>query len=103
MSLAEVSSLGQRQLAELIGIDPRNCVPIIDSLVEAGMVSRQIDDTDRRRRDLGLTKEGRRLAAELASVNAEIETMLMSPLSPKDHAALHRMLITVLGAAEAEA
>jgi DNA-binding MarR family transcriptional regulator len=102
MSLHGVDTLGQRQLAELIGIDPRNCVPIIDSLVEAGLVSRQVDGTDRRRRDLGLTKKGQQLAAELESVNAEIEATLMSPLDPKDRAALHRMLVTILGVAEGE-
>jgi DNA-binding MarR family transcriptional regulator len=100
MCLREVASLGQRQLAERISIDPRNCVPIIDSLVEVDLVSREIDGADRRRRDLRLTKKGRHLAAELESVNAEIEATLMSPLSSKDHEALHRMLVTILGAAE---
>lgn len=102
MSLREVDSLGQRQLAELVGIDPRNCVPIIDSLVGAGLVSRRVDAADRRRRDLCLTKKGRQLATELESVNASIETTLMSPLSSKDRTSLHRLLVDVLGAAEAE-
>lgn len=42
MSLAEVDSIGQRQLAELIGIDPRNCVPIVDSLAESACTGRSI-------------------------------------------------------------
>lgn len=102
MSLREVESLGQRQLAERVDIDPRNCVPIVDSLVERGLLSRQVDHTDRRRRDLCLTKKGRQLAAKLEAVNAEIEATLMSPLGPKDRAALHRMLITIIGTEEAE-
>ena len=100
MALHEVDSLGQRQLAELIGIDPRNCVPIIDSLVEADLVSRQIDGTDRRRRDLRLTSAGRHLAAELESVNAETEAMLTNSLSSTDRKALHRMLLAILAAAD---
>jgi MarR family transcriptional regulator, lower aerobic nicotinate degradation pathway regulator len=100
MSLRQVDSLGQRQLAEQIAIDPRNCVPIIDALEEEGLVSRQIDGTDRRRRDIRLTRKGRQLATELELVNAEIEAKLMSPLSAKDRTALHRMLVIVLGAAE---
>jgi DNA-binding MarR family transcriptional regulator len=83
LSLRKVDSLGQRQLAELIGIDPRNRVPIIDSLVEGDLVSRQIDDTDRRRRELCLTKRGRQLASKLEAVNAEIEVTLMSPPQPE--------------------
>ena len=102
MSLNEVDSLGQRQLAELIGVDPRNCVPIIDSLVEADLLSRETDRTDRRRRVLCLTRKGRQLAEELESVNAEIEATLLSPLSSKERSALHRMLVTILEAARAE-
>jgi DNA-binding MarR family transcriptional regulator len=100
LSLREVDFIGQRQLAEQIGIDPRNCVPIIDSLEVEGLVSRQIDGTDRRRRDICLTRKGRQLAAELELINAEIEAKLMSPLNARDRAAFHRMLVTVLGAAE---
>jgi DNA-binding MarR family transcriptional regulator len=100
MSLAEVDSIGQRQLGELIGIDPRNCVPIVDSLAESDLLSREIDSKDRRRRVLRLTAKGQRLAKELESVNAELEAYLLSSLSPKDKAQLRRMLTTVMDAAE---
>jgi DNA-binding MarR family transcriptional regulator len=103
MVLAEVDRLGQGQLAELVGIDPRNCVPIVDSLVERDLLSREIDETDRRRRVLRLTGKGRRLARELESVNAKIETDLLSSLTPKENAALRRMLTIIIAAAEAEA
>ena len=39
MSLGELDHLGQRQLAEAVGIDPRNCVPIIDSLVGRNLLA----------------------------------------------------------------
>ena len=103
LSLREAVSMSQRQLAELVGIDPRNCVPIVDSLVERDLVSRRIDGTDRRRRELGLTKSGRQLAAKLEAVNAHIEETLMRSLNSTDRAALHRMLVAVLGAAEEDA
>jgi DNA-binding MarR family transcriptional regulator len=103
MSLAEVDSIGQRQLAELVGIDPRNCVPIVDSLAESDLLSRETDSTDRRRRVLRLTAKGRRLAKELESVNAEIDADLLSSLSPKETAELRRMLTTVMGAVEGNA
>ncbi len=101
MSLGELDHLGQRQLAEVIGVDPRNCVPIIDSLVERNLLSREIDSTDRRRRVLRLTGKGRRLAQELDSVNAGIETELLSSLSHKEQATLRSMLVTILETAEA--
>jgi DNA-binding MarR family transcriptional regulator len=100
MSLAEVDSIGQRQLAELIDIDPRNCVPIVDSLAESDLLSREIDGNDRRRRVLRLTAKGQRLAKELESVNAELEADLLSSLSPKENSELRRLLTTVMDAAE---
>jgi DNA-binding MarR family transcriptional regulator len=100
LTLAETNSLGQRQLAELIDVDPRNCVPIVDSLVGRELLTREIDSTDRRRRVLRLTAKGRRLAQELESVNAEVEMDLMRPLSSKEHSALHRMLTAIVAAAE---
>lgn len=100
MSLAEVDSIGQRQLAELIGIDPRNCVPIVDSLAESDLLSRQIDSNDRRRRVLRLTAKGQRLAKELESVNADLEADLLSSLSPNEKAELRRTLTTIMDAAD---
>lgn len=99
MSLREVESMSQGRLAEMIGVDPRNCVAIVDALVEAGLVLRAMDPTDRRRRELRLTEKGRTLATTLDALNAEIEQALMRPLSAKDRSTLHRLLVTVLGSA----
>jgi DNA-binding MarR family transcriptional regulator len=96
MCLAELGPLGQRHLAGLIGIDPRNCVPIIDSLAELGLVARETDPSDRRRRVLGLTDNGRRLALELRAVSGQIEAEVLQPLDPAEQALLRRMLVAVL-------
>jgi MarR family transcriptional regulator, temperature-dependent positive regulator of motility len=103
MSLGEVDHIGQRQLAEMVGIDPRNCVPIIDSLVERDLLVREIDRADRRRRVLRLSAKGRRLAQELELVNAGIEADLLTPLSLKDQTTLRRMLVAILETAEVAA
>jgi DNA-binding MarR family transcriptional regulator len=100
MALSEAGSLGQRQLADMVSIDPRNCAPVVDSLVERNLLSREVDSTDRRRRVLRLTVKGRQLALELEAVNARIEEQLLSPLTSKEHGALHRMLTTIVEAAE---
>jgi DNA-binding MarR family transcriptional regulator len=100
MTLGEAGRIGQHRLAELIGVDPRNAVPIIDALAEQGLVSREIDPSDRRRRVLQLTASGRAVAANLASVGAEIETGLLRPLAPDEQASLRRMLLALLDAAQ---
>ena len=99
MALGEAGPLGQQRLAELIGVDPRNAVPIIDALAAHGLVRREVDPADRRRRVLDLTPKGREVVAELASVGAEIERDLLSPLTSAEQATLRRMLRALLNAA----
>jgi DNA-binding MarR family transcriptional regulator len=99
MALGEAGPLGQQRLAELVGVDPRNAVPLIDALAEQGLVRREVDLVDRRRRVLDLTAKGREVVADLASVGAEIERDLLSPLTPADQATLRRMLLALLDAA----
>jgi DNA-binding MarR family transcriptional regulator len=77
MALGEAGPLGQQHLAELVGVDPRNAVPII----------------------LDLTAKGRGVVGDLASVGAEIERDLLSPLTPAEQATLRRMLRALLAAA----
>jgi DNA-binding MarR family transcriptional regulator len=98
MTLGEAGPLGQQHLAELVGVDPRNAVPIIDALAAHGLVHREVDPVDRRRRVLDLTARGREVVDELASVGAGIERDLLSPLSPAEQATLRRMLRAVLSA-----
>jgi DNA-binding MarR family transcriptional regulator len=96
MCLTELGPLGQRRLAELIGIDPRNCVPIVESLVQRELLTREDDAADRRRRVLGLTKSGKRLARELTAVGDQIASDVLRPLTPTEQARLRTMLMTVL-------
>jgi MarR family transcriptional regulator, temperature-dependent positive regulator of motility len=98
MTLGEAGPLGQQCLAELVGVDPRNAVPIIDALAAQGLVRREVDPVDRRRRVLDLTARGQEVVGELASVGAEIERDLLSPLTPAEQATLRRMLLALLGA-----
>ncbi len=99
MALGEAGPLGQQHLAELVGVNPRNAVPIIDALAGQGLVRREVDPLDRRRRVLDLTAKGRRVVGDMASVGAEIERDLLSPLTPAEQATLRRMLLALLGAA----
>jgi MarR family transcriptional regulator, lower aerobic nicotinate degradation pathway regulator len=97
MCLAELGPLGQRQLADLIAVDPRNCVPIIDSLAERGLVARETDPSDRRRRVVVLTGQGKRLAVELTALGDQSEADVLRPLDPTERALLRRMLLALAG------
>jgi DNA-binding MarR family transcriptional regulator len=96
LSMAELGPVCQRRLAEVIGVDPRNCVPIIDSLAERDLIARRIDPTDRRQRVLGLTRKGERLARDLAAIGETIDAEVLGPLSPAEQVRLRTMLLSML-------
>jgi MarR family transcriptional regulator, temperature-dependent positive regulator of motility len=100
MTLGETGPLGQQRLAELIGVDPRNAVPIVESLVERGLIRREVDHVDRRRRVLDLTPTGRGVTHNLALVGAEIEQDILRPLLRAEQASLRQMMLAMLDAAE---
>ncbi len=103
MALGELGhACGQQRLSNLIGIDSRNAVPIIDGLVERGLLSREIDPSDRRRRILALTAPGRDVVLDLTETGAEIEDRFLQPLNPADREELHRILLALVAPAAAQ-
>jgi DNA-binding MarR family transcriptional regulator len=99
MALAETGQVCQQFLAGVIGIDPRNIVPILDSLEARGLLSRETDPADRRRRLIGLTSDGRRIVAELSALGEQTERELLAPVPQADRESLRRTLRSVLDAA----
>jgi DNA-binding MarR family transcriptional regulator len=99
MALAETGPVCQQFLARVIGIDPRNIVPILDSLEARGLVSRETDPADRRRRVIEVAPAGRRIVAELSALGEQTERELLAPVPPADQESLRRILRTILDAA----
>lgn len=71
-TLSAIDQLGrgaQRQIAELVTIDPSDLVGVIDKLERAGLVSRERAAEDRRANVISLTNEGtKKLKAGLGAV-----------------------------------
>src|SRR5690348_11253896 len=63
----------QTQLGELVGIDPRNLVPVIDSLEQRKLVVRMPDKKDRRRSSIKLTTQGQSIASEIQQAGQVLE------------------------------
>jgi len=96
MGLGEAGPLGQQRLAELIGVDPRTVVPVAESPVEAGHVSREVDPSDCRRRFLALTSRGRRMEKKLMASTVQHDYELLACPSVADRETLRRLLVAVL-------
>jgi DNA-binding MarR family transcriptional regulator len=103
MALAETGQVCQQFLAGVIGIDPRNIVPILDSLETRGLVSRETDPDDRRRRLIELTGTGRRIATELSALGEQTEREMLASVPRADRDSLRRILRSVLEAARPSA
>lgn len=93
--LADDGPLSQRELGELHRIDRTTVVAVVDGLEERGLVVRELDRQDRRRRSLVLTPAGRSLLAEAGDVVDRSADDLQSALSGSERRQLHRLLAKV--------
>ncbi len=91
-TLDERGSTGQRRLAELVAVDARNIVAVLDPLSRRRLIERRTDATDRRRRLIALTEEGTALVRDLASRAAQEQEDFLEPLGRDDRLQLNRLL-----------
>jgi DNA-binding MarR family transcriptional regulator len=98
MTLDHLGVVHQRRLSELVGIDPRNAVPVIDLLQRRGLIQRSGDPADRRRRTIGLTPAGQRMLDDLRQAADAVEHDMLNDLDDHQQATLHRLLLTLFEA-----
>jgi len=94
--LGEHGALPQQRLSRLIGIDPRNAVPIIDGLETRLLIERRPDQEDRRRYAVALTSAGRRMMERLGESGAQLEAKMLEPLSVAEQSTLQKLLQKLL-------
>ncbi len=104
--LARDPGLGSGALARLVLITPQSMGALLDELEAAGLVART-PAARGRRRATALTAAGRRRLLAAAPAVAAFERATTAALTPAEHAAanraLHAVLRTALGAADAAA
>lgn len=89
---AEDGNRSQRDIGELLGIDPSAIVAIVDDLVRDGLVRREPHPADRRSRRIVATDTGRARFAELRSVADAINEDLLRNLDADERRTLMDML-----------
>ncbi|GAB2781280.1 MarR family winged helix-turn-helix transcriptional regulator [Amycolatopsis magusensis] len=77
---AENGTLSQRDLGELLGIDPSAVVTIVDDLERDGLVLREPHPDDRRSRRIVATGKGRTRLAELTPLARAVDDDLLGGL-----------------------
>lgn len=87
----------QQELVGDTGIDPSTMVAIVDSLEQAGLAERRMHATDRRKRAIHLTPEGRTMLSRAQRAAARLGDELFAPLSAAERKQLHALLRRVAG------
>jgi len=82
----------QLALAGHLGIDRTVMTYVVDDLVTAGLVERQVDPADRRQRRLVATTTGRQRLAQLERDVRAAEDRALSVLARKDRTTLRHLL-----------
>jgi DNA-binding MarR family transcriptional regulator len=88
--------MSQKELARRSRRDPTRLIAHLDELAERGLITREVDGADRRRRTVRLTDQG---AAVVRATRREIRAMeakLLAGLSAGDQAALRQNLAAAL-------
>ncbi len=98
IALDQLGAMSQQQLSHLVGIDPRNAVPVIDQLQTRGLLARNPDPSDRRRHAVTLTATGGRVLTRLRHAAEEAEERLLTPLCTTERRALHALLTKLFAA-----
>lgn len=89
----------QSDLAAILRIAPSLVVVLADDLEELGAVTRERDTVDRRRQQLALTAEGRRLLEASVRISEGIDSELLQGMSEPEQASVASFLARFAGAA----
>ncbi|MBZ8176485.1 MarR family transcriptional regulator [Corynebacterium poyangense] len=94
--LVEEDGTSQVTVAQKLGIDPSDLVNLIDSLEEKKFVQREPDPTDRRRRILYCTTEGRAAEPELSAAVRQAEERALDDSKAKQRKHLRKLAKAVI-------
>lgn len=90
--LADVGETSQNQLGSLVAMDAATVKGVIDRLKARGLVELTRHEVDKRRLLVKLTAEGRETVERLIPLAQQITTETLGPLSPREAAALLKLL-----------
>lgn len=97
--LADLGPMNQRDMADLLDVDPGSVVRVVDQLEERGLAERRADAEDRRRNLVTITQAGRKVREEYGIRRAQIEETIFGGIGPEGRAVLRQLLAELIGVA----
>ncbi|WP_333495003.1 MarR family winged helix-turn-helix transcriptional regulator [Kluyvera sp. CHPC 1.251] len=88
--------LSQAELAQELGVESATVVPLINKLVEAGLVERVLTERDKRKRLLVATPKGLELYHQVKAVADELREEILTVITPEEQEITHNVLTRLL-------
>jgi DNA-binding MarR family transcriptional regulator len=95
--VAESPGITQQAIGEHAGIDPSTMVATLDTLEQRGLAERRPHPSDRRKRAVHLTPEGKRMLREGRKVARSVGKEMFGSLSETEHEQLMTILRKLSG------
>lgn len=99
--LGRFAPLSANEVAERTAMDKVRVSRAVARLMKAGLIDRATDSEDRRRSALKLSRAGRRMHESIIPMARQIESALVSSLSPAERGALDRLVSKLTDRAQA--
>jgi DNA-binding MarR family transcriptional regulator len=87
----------QREISDVLGLDPSDLVSMLDQLEDAGFIERRRDPEDRRRNQIVTTARGKKAAARIAELAERAEEVALERLTEPERKQLAQLLGRALG------
>jgi len=91
-ALDQYAAASQADIGRYTDIDRSDVVATLSDLVELGLVVRRVDEGDRRRNIVEITKRGLAVLARLDKQLDRVQQAVLAPLTPPERASLVRLL-----------
>ena len=86
----------QREIAAVLRLNEGRAVGLLDDLEERGLIRREVDPDDRRRRVVTLTADGRKMVERVRKLGRAAEAETLAPLSEAERDQLRDLLRRLL-------
>ncbi|WP_459615665.1 MarR family winged helix-turn-helix transcriptional regulator [Bordetella sp. 2513F-2] len=100
LHLQDEGDVSVKLLAQRLYLSGAFCTTMIGKLVKRGLISKKIDEQDRRKVCLEVTPSGLKLLAELAPVQRQVNDVQFGCLSRKEFLMLCKLLEKLIDSAE---
>ncbi|MEK1933614.1 MAG: MarR family transcriptional regulator [Pararhizobium sp.] len=85
-ALSRRDGLNQRELADELGIETPTIVRLLDGMEKQGFIERRVEASDRRAKQIHMTRRGRDIADEIDKLACEIRKEVLGGVDDTDKA-----------------